>query len=228
MAEVGDPGDHRLAMEPTEPPGRLGSRFPAVLARANAGDASAFGELWRSAHPGVLRYLFVFCSGQDAEDVASETWLKVIRSLHTFSGDEQDFRAWLTTVARNTARDMGRHRGRHPERLDGLVPKAATPASSRTDDLAMQAVSTQAALDLVVRTLTPAVAEMVVLRVMLGLDPAQVAKLVGRSPGAVRVAVHRGLRSLADAWATSMEGRGAAGASPVPVTVATFEAFTLQ
>ena len=65
--------------------------------------------------------------------MASDTWLKVIRSLHTFSGDEQGFRAWLTTVARNTARDRGRHLGRYPEQLDGLVPNDAAAGGSPVD-----------------------------------------------------------------------------------------------
>jgi hypothetical protein len=51
-------------MQTTEPPAQMGRRFPAVLAQALAGDSSAFGELWRSAHPGLLRYLFVLCGGQ--------------------------------------------------------------------------------------------------------------------------------------------------------------------
>jgi RNA polymerase sigma-70 factor (ECF subfamily) len=199
MAEVSEARDHQLTMQTTDSPAQLGRRFPAVLAQAVAGDSSAFGELWRSAQPGLLRYLYVLCGGQAAEDVASDTWLKVIRSLHTFSGDEQAFRAWLTTVARNTAKDRGRRLGRHPERLDGPVPDDIAAIGSHTDDLAIEALSTQAVLNLILTTLTPQVAEMVVLRVIIGLDVAHVADLVGRSPGAVRVAVHRGLKSLADA-----------------------------
>ena len=203
-------------------------RFPDVLARAVAGDVSAFSELWRSAQPGLLRYLFVLCSGQDADDVASESWLKVIRSLHTFSGDEQAFRAWLTTVARNTARDLGRQRGRHPERLDGLVQEDVRAIGGGAEDLAIEAVSTRAALDFVVGTLTPDVAEMVVLRVMVGLDVARVAELVGRSPGAVRVAVHRGIKSLADALVAPTAGKDAVTGSSGSVTVGALAAFTVQ
>ena len=55
--------------------------------------------------------------------------------------------------------------------------------------------ATARALDLV-RTLPPVQAEMVMLRVVAGLDVQQVADLVGKQPGAVRVAVHRALRSL--------------------------------
>lgn len=94
----------------------LDDRFAEVLARARDGDAQAFGELWRDAHPMVLRYLRVM-AGENAEDVASQTWVKVIESLRTFSGDEAGFRRWLATVARTTNLDQLRRSQRRPERL---------------------------------------------------------------------------------------------------------------
>jgi RNA polymerase sigma-70 factor (ECF subfamily) len=181
------------------PPARgLGARFPAVLANAAAGDSSAFADLWRSAHPGLLRYLYVTCSDL-AEDVASETWLKVLRNIDTFSGYEQAFRGWLAAIARNAAKDRRRHAYRHPVRLDGITPEHTPAFAPDPADLAIEALATRATLELVTTTLSPAVAEMVVLRVVLGLEMSQVGELVGRSPGAVRVAVHRGLKSLAEA-----------------------------
>lgn len=166
-----------------------------MLHAAAAGDRDAFGELWRSAHPGLLRYLFVL-SGERAEDVASETWLKVMRNLASFDGDEQAFRGWLAVIARNTAIDSGRQAASRREFPSDIVPEAPGATAPDPADEAEQAISTRAALDLVA-TLPPAVAEMVLLRVVLGLEVAQVAELTGRSPGAVRVAVHRGLKSLA-------------------------------
>jgi len=157
----------------------LGARFPAVLQDAAAGDRSAFAQLWRSAHPGLLRYLFVVC-GERAEDVASDTWLKVMRNLATFSGDEQAFRGWLAVIARNTAIDSGRQSARRPEQLSDTVPEALGVTAPDAADEAIQALSTRAALELV-STLPPAVAEMVLLRVVLGLDVSQVAELTGRS-----------------------------------------------
>ena len=224
MAEVREPGDHRVEMGANEP-AALGPRFPDVLSRAVAGDRAAFGELWRSAQPSLLRYLFVLCGGPAAEDVASETWLKVIRSLPTFSGDERAFRAWLATVARNAATDKGRQMARHPERLAGLLLNDEPDARPATDELALEALSTQAALEMVVTTLAPAVAEMVVLRVVIGLDVAQVAALVGRSPGAVRVAVHRGLKALAATLAPAATAPEAPDEFMAPVTTTPSEAF---
>jgi DNA-directed RNA polymerase specialized sigma24 family protein len=57
----------------------------------------------------------------DPEDVAGETWVQVVSGLRRFRGGEQDFRAWLFTIARNRAADAGRSRARRP-----AVPLAMT------------------------------------------------------------------------------------------------------
>jgi RNA polymerase sigma-70 factor, ECF subfamily len=170
--------------------------FGQLLQRAAAGDESAFAQLWRSSHPGLLRYLSVVFGPDVAEDVASEAWLKVILNLDGFSGDERAFRTWLAVIARNIAIDRGRYLARRKERLEPNVAEHHRASSPDAAEEAMEALSTRAALDLVA-TLPPAIAEMVFLRVVMGMDGPQVAHLVGRSPGAVRVAVHRALKTLA-------------------------------
>jgi RNA polymerase sigma-70 factor (ECF subfamily) len=174
---------------------QLGEAFPAVLAAASAGDPDAFGQLWRSTHPLLLRYLRI-TAGDASEDVASETWLKVIKNLNSFSGDEQAFRAWLTVVARNTARDHARAAVRRPETPAAELPPLRATGPDAADE-ALERLGTEKALRLLA-TLPPAQAEMVALRVIIGLEPIDVARIVGRSPGAVRVAVHRALATLAE------------------------------
>ncbi len=171
----------------------LGERFDESLAAAQLGDVDAFAELWRDAQPMLLRYLRVL-AGDEADDLASATWLRVIESLTSFEGNEPQFRRWVVTIARHLHVDAGRRRARRPETpteeladLDGVSPDAQAGAEER--------MSTQAALALIA-TLPPAQAEVVMLRVVMGLDVADVAAIVGKRPGAVRVAVHRALRAL--------------------------------
>ncbi|HST80718.1 MAG TPA: RNA polymerase sigma factor [Kineosporiaceae bacterium] len=173
----------------------LGDRFPSVLEAAVGGDQQAFELLWRSTHPMLVRYLRVLY-GQSAEDIASEAWVRAIHGLNTFHGDEHGFRGWLVVIARNHARDLGRRAGRRPEILSPDLTSETNRSESDTADVVLERLSTHAALRLV-STLPPSQAEMIALRVIIGLDVAQVAEIVGRSPGAVRVAVHRGLRTLA-------------------------------
>ncbi|MCW2854694.1 MAG: polymerase, sigma-24 subunit, subfamily [Marmoricola sp.] len=150
-------------------------------------------ELWRTLHPPLLRYLTVR-RNDSPEDLASETWLQVIRDLSSFQGDSRDFRAFLFTVARNRAIDQGRARAARPLVLvaDPIEGQAAPSAETA----ALEQVSTRSALDLVA-TLPADQAEMVMLRVVAGLDVATVAAIVGKKPGTVRVSIHRALRTLA-------------------------------
>ncbi len=173
----------------------LGDRFADVLQGARDGDVHAFAELWRETQPMLVRYLRV-TAGQQAEDVASQTWLRVLDGLGSFSGGEPGFRRWVVTISHNIHVDECRRAGRRPEDLMAdpveLDEPSATPGPAA---LVESRMSTRAALDLVA-TLPADQAEMVTLRVLVGMDVAEVATLVGRSPGAVRVAVHRALRTL--------------------------------
>ena len=177
----------------------LGERFEQVLSRAQEGDAQAFAELWRDANPMLLRYLRV-TAGAPAEDIASHAWIRVIEALISFRGDEPGFRRWLVTIARNHHLDLVRRAGRRSERLVDDVVDLVDRSGAIAPDAAAQAeesMSTQAALNLIA-TLPADQAEMIVLRVVMGLDVADVAAVVGRSPGAIRVAVHRALRKLGE------------------------------
>ncbi len=168
-----------------------------ALGRAQRGDEEAFAQLWRTLHPPLLRYLR--SRGDLApEDVAAETWLQVIRDLPGFRGGVQEFRAWLFTVARNRAIDQGRARAARPSiAVADPIDVTTVPLAPSAEEVAADRAATDAALRLV-GTLPPDQAEMVMLRVVAGLDVAAVAALVGKSPGAVRVAVHRALKSLSE------------------------------
>lgn len=173
-----------------------------MLAAAQGGNEAAFSVLWRDANPALLRYLRVVIP-EHAEDVAAETWIQVLRGLANFTGDEGAWRAWLFTNARRRVLDQVRHRNRHPaEPLDdislGEVPRSADAAQ-----LALDNIATERAIALVSR-LPEQQAEVIMLRVVAGLETDVVAAMLGRSPGAVRVAAHRGLKKLA----TLLSGAG--------------------
>lgn len=168
-------------------------------------------ELWRALNPLVLRYLRVVV-GQTAEDVASESWLQAAREIRRFRGDAAGFRVWLFRVARHRALDELRRSGRRREDPAGL---GATVERAARDDPAAEAVeqmATRRALRLIAG-LSPDQAEAVMLRAVLGLDVAQTAAVLGKRPGAVRVATMRGLRRLA-AMIETEHGAGTERAAP--------------
>lgn len=166
-----------------------------ALARASTGDEAGFLQLWRSLQPPLLRFLRVL-GCDDPDDVASETWLQVVRDLHKFSGGEEDFRRWLFTIGRHRAIDAARARSRRPASpmITGLD---VLPDDQLVEDQVLDGVSVRGAVALLSR-LSRDQAEAVALRVIAGLDTPDVAKILGKSAGAVRVALHRGLKTLAD------------------------------
>jgi RNA polymerase sigma-70 factor (ECF subfamily) len=172
----------------------IGAAFRDILASAQAGDDAAFTSIFRDVQPALLRYLRLIAP--DAEDVASETWLQVVSGLRRFRGEEQEFRAWLFTIARHRAADSGRSRARRPAVPLELTEVDQLLTSPDAADQALEAVSTRAVLTLIA-SLPGDQAEIIMLRVVAGLEAREVARIVGKTPGAVRVAAHRGLRKLA-------------------------------
>jgi RNA polymerase sigma-70 factor (ECF subfamily) len=167
-----------------------------TLAGAQRGDAEAFRALYRDTQPRLLRYLRALV-GDDAEDVASETWLQISRDLAGFHGDGDGFRGWAATIARHRALDHLRRAARRPPPI--LVPAEDLAGLAARDDTAataLDAVATDAAVKLIAG-LPPDQAEAVLLRAVIGLDAAAAAQVLGKRPGAVRTAAYRGLRTLA-------------------------------
>jgi RNA polymerase sigma-70 factor, ECF subfamily len=165
-----------------------------ALQAARNGDENAFRILYRRIQPRLLRYVRTLV-GEDAKDVTSEAWLQIAKDLASFRGDIDDFRSWTATIARNRALDHLRYRRRRPVEKSPADRLSEQLAPDDTDTAVMDIMGTRAALALIGR-LPSDQAEIIVLRVVVGLDTAAVAKLVGKRAGAVRTAAHRGLRRL--------------------------------
>jgi RNA polymerase sigma-70 factor (ECF subfamily) len=170
-------------------------RFRTILAAAQAGAEWAFAELYRDLHPRILRYLRAL-EPSEAEDLASEVWLDTARALDRFHGDEQAFRAWAFTIARRRLVDLRRQRARRPAvptPMEGIIERGGI---GNAEQEAMTALTTEAAIARIA-TLPSNQAEVVLLRVLAGLSVREVAAIVGKRPGTVRVLQHRALRRLA-------------------------------
>ncbi len=167
----------------------------SAIARAQTGDEAAFRVLYRDTQPRMLRYLHALV-GADAEDVASETWLQVARDRPGFRGDGDGFRGWVATVARHRATDHLRRARRRPQPATVTVADLETwAAGDDTAGQALELMATEAAITLISQ-LPRDQAEAVLLRVVMGLDTAAAARVLGKRPGAVRTASYRGLRRL--------------------------------
>ena len=171
--------------------------FQATLAAAQAGSDRAVAQLYRTFDPRLRRFLRAQ-EPQDFADIASETWLAAARTLHSFEGTEDQFRGWLFTILRRRLADHRRTRRRRP--LD-LVPDGAVdgPVARSAEDVALSGPLGDERARQIVDLLPPDQAEVVLLRVVGGLDVDEVARIVGRRPGTIRVMQHRALQRLAQA-----------------------------
>jgi RNA polymerase sigma-70 factor (ECF subfamily) len=171
--------------------------FEVLLEGTLANDREAAAELFRRFHPALSRYLRAR-EPRHADDLEADVWLAVAAHLERFEGGERDFRAWHFTVARNVV--SGHRRTGLRRRTDIVRPEdlADRPAADEPDTAAVDDISLADALAVLRRHLTPVQAEVVRHRVIAGFSAAEVAGLLGRSEGWVRVTQHRALVRLAD------------------------------
>lgn len=163
--------------------------FETVLSAAQAGDEGAISRLYRTYNPLLLRFLGGTAPAAK-EDLAQEVWLAAAPSLGSFEGTEGQFRAWLFTIARRRAIDHWRLISRRPQQVAHYP--SDLPQAEQPDHLVVQAAIAE-----LTAGLTAEQTDVVLLRVVAGLSVEEVAAIVGKTPGAVRVVQHRALRRLA-------------------------------
>lgn len=169
--------------------------FDSALAAAKDGAEWALACLYRHLHPRVLRYLRTR-EPRHAEDLASEVWLDVAAGLARFEGGQIAFRAWVFTIARRRLVDLRRMESRRatvPVPHEHLIGHAER---GNAEEEAMAVLGTEAAL-LRIASLPPDQGEVVLLRVLAELPVREVAAIMGKRPGTIRVLQHRALSRLA-------------------------------
>jgi RNA polymerase sigma-70 factor, ECF subfamily len=176
-----------------------------ILDRVRDGDEAAFAQLYRDLAPRLRRYAASLV-GDDADDVTGEAWLQIARDIRSFDGDLDGLRGWAARIVRNRAMDLLRYRGRRPISPIPIHDLFDRPGVDDTEHDALTAMSTDAAIALIA-SLPREQAEAVMLRAIVGLDSAAAGEVLGKSPTAVRVAAHRGLKRLARQLA-KREGNG--------------------
>jgi len=169
----------------------------AVLNSAIRGDQTSFGELWRELNPRLERFLYAQGAMGDppASDVASETWLQVVRDLPSFKGDFSDFRSWLYQIARNRMVDAARARARRPQ---SSIDIAELDPMASLEDVAVGVANRAELREIIekIRALPPAQGEVLMLRIVADLSVEETAAALKKKPNAVRVLTHRALAAL--------------------------------
>jgi RNA polymerase sigma factor (sigma-70 family) len=171
----------------------LGQNFPQVLAAAREGADWAWARLYRDLAPSVLGYLRAR-GGVEPDDLTGEIFLQVVRDLRRFDGGEREFRAWVFTIAHHRLIDDSRQRARRPVEPAAEVQDREAPTEGAHEEV-MRAFAT-ARVRRMIEQLAPEQRDVLLLRVLGGLTVSEVAKVVGKSSGAVKALQRRGLAQL--------------------------------
>ncbi len=172
----------------------LGESFDRVVCAASAGAEWAWRELYRETAPTVDR--FVRARGaNDPDDAVGETFCKVVRRLESFTGDERAFRAWVLAIARNHLIDDARRRHRRPEEPVDHERLADVGPSGDVEHDALGNLATDRVRE-TLSSLTDDQRDVMLLRVIGRMTIDEVAEIVGRRPGAVKMLQARAIASI--------------------------------
>lgn len=153
-----------------------------LVREASKGSDSAFLALWKYFYPKVLNYLRRFT--REAEDLCSETWIRIAGAIKGFPGDGKAFQAWIFTIARNIAIDHLRK-----------VKRRGSEVEIEESDWIREENSSLEITDMLDK-LPGDQAEVILLRVVMEFTVHETAQIIGKSEANVRVLAHRGLNAL--------------------------------
>ncbi|MFC1418337.1 ECF subfamily RNA polymerase sigma factor, BldN family [Streptacidiphilus cavernicola] len=167
-----------------------------LVERAQDGDSDAFGRLYDHYSDTVYRYIYYRVGSKaTAEDLTSETFLRALRRIGTFTWQGRDFGAWLVTIARNLVADHFKSSRFRLEVTTGEMLDS-NECERSPEDSVLESLSNAALLDAVHR-LNPQQQECVRLRFLQGLSVAETARIMGKNEGAIKTLQYRAVRTLA-------------------------------
>ncbi|MDQ2984090.1 MAG: sigma-70 family RNA polymerase sigma factor [Actinomycetota bacterium] len=163
-----------------------------LVARAQGGDRDAIEELYIRHFDDVFTFVFSRVGNRhDAEDVTTQTFLKMVESIHSFRWRSVPFLAWLKQIAFHLSVDHFRQTRRWLSYAE--VPICGVGASA--EDQAIASIGTQNVVVLA-QSLKPEHRRVLALKFLLSCSNAQAASQLDKSQGAVKALQHRALEAL--------------------------------
>ena len=166
----------------------------ALVDRAQRGDREALEELYLLHFDRIYSYLHMSVGNRhDAEDLTTQTFLKMLESIKRFRWQAAPFSAWLFRIAHNLAMDHFRASRRwQPEEE---VPEQPGDAEPSAEAQALQSIGRQSMLELI-EDLSEEQQQVLTLKFVFNFPNAEVATILGKTEGAVKSLQHRALVSL--------------------------------
>ncbi|MGH3343728.1 MAG: ECF subfamily RNA polymerase sigma factor, BldN family [Carbonactinosporaceae bacterium] len=193
----GAPPRHARGRCPAEPASNPEvDRVVALVELAQGGDGEAFAQLYETYIDTVYRYVYYRVGGRAvAEDLTSETFLRALRRIGSFTWQGRDFGAWLVTIARNLVADHFKSSRFRLEVTTGEMLDADGVETSPEDSV-LEALSNASLID-AIKQLNAQQQECVTLRFLQGLSVAETARIMGKNEGAIKTLQYRAVRTLA-------------------------------
>jgi RNA polymerase sigma-70 factor (ECF subfamily) len=201
QSTTGPPAESEPPKYPARPDrGDPAAEVWALVERAQAGESEAFGLIYDRYVDTVFRFVYFRVGNRQlAEDLTSDTFLRALKRIGSFTWQGRDLGAWLVTIARNLVADhfkSGRYR---LEVTTGDVLDAdredrgpeGSPEAAVVDHI------TNVALLTAVKQLNPEQQECIVLRFLQGFSVAETAQTMGKNEGAIKALQYRAVRALA-------------------------------
>jgi RNA polymerase sigma-70 factor, ECF subfamily len=165
-----------------------------LVERAQKGDRAAIEELYLIHFDRIYSYLHMTVGNRhDAEDLTTQTFLKMLESIGRFRWQAAPFSAWLFRIAHNLSMDHFRSRRRWQPEEDVPEPHGSEEPSAELE--AMQSIGRQSMLELI-DTLSPEQQQVLTLKFVFNFPNADVAKILDKTEGAIKSLQHRALASL--------------------------------
>ena len=171
-----------------------GARVRALVERAQRGDREALEELYLIHFDRIYSYLHVSVGNRhDAEDLTTQTFLRMLEAIGKFRWRSAPFSAWLFRIAHNLAIDHFRARRRWQPEENVPEPDADEATSAETG--ALEAIGRRSLLELI-DDLSPEQQQVLTLKFVFDFSNAETATILGKTDGAVKSLQHRALVSL--------------------------------
>jgi RNA polymerase sigma-70 factor (ECF subfamily) len=169
-------------------------RVRLLVERAQRGDRTALEELYLLHFDRIYGYLHMSVGNRhDAEDLTTQTFVKMLEAIRRFQWRSVPFSAWLLRIAHNLAIDHFRANRRwQPEEH---VPESAHGVESSAEEQALASLGQTRMLTLVER-LSPEQRQVLTLKFVYRFSNGEAAAILGKTEGAVKSLQHRALASL--------------------------------
>lgn len=168
-----------------------------LVDRAIRLDGNAFGRLYDMHVDRVYRHIYYRVGNEaDAEDLTQQVFLKAWEAMRRYKRTKSRFIAWLMTISHNVVVDF--YRTRYKRDKAYLEADTMADESIPSPEQAMMARFEQQRLQQAILQLPKDQQHVVLLRFVEGFRNPEIASIIGKSEGATRVALHRGLLALRD------------------------------